>query len=79
MGFRLRRSCSPGAVNRGTAVIPKSVNPERMKSNLEAAELTLAQTDIEAIDSLDIGRRYVSGEFWAMPGSPYTVDWLWNK
>jgi alcohol dehydrogenase (NADP+) len=66
------------AVRRGTSVIPKSVNPERMAQNLEAASLPLSEADMQAIGRLDRGRRYVTGSFWAMAGSPYTVAGLWD-
>ncbi len=66
------------AIHRGTAVIPKSVNPERIAQNLAAAELSLSEADLQAIAALDRGRRYVSGEFWAIEGGPYTVAGLWG-
>lgn len=67
------------AVQRGTAVIPKSVNPQRLKQNLAAAEVSLSENDLQQIDRLDQNRRYVDGEFWACKGSPYTVANLWNE
>ena len=65
-------------IGRGTSVIPKSVNPGRLRENLAADELRLSAAEMQAIDALDRARRYISGEFWAMEGSPYTVDALWN-
>ena len=41
----------------GAAPIPKSADPERMRANLAAAELTLTPADLEAIAGLDDGRR----------------------
>lgn len=67
------------AIQRGTAVIPKSVDPARMKQNLEAAEVSLTEEDMKQIAALDRNRRYVSGEFWAMKGSPYTVTNIWDE
>jgi len=67
------------AIHRGTAVIPKSVNPERIGQNLAAADITLTADDVAAIAALDRHRRYVDGSFWAIPGSPYTLANLWNE
>ncbi len=66
------------AIHRGTAVIPKSVNPERMKQNLLAADVLLTQKDLQEIAGLDRNRRYVSGDFWSPKGSPYTLVNLWD-
>lgn len=66
------------AMQRGTSVIPKSVNPERMAQNLAAAELTLTDGAMDAIAELDAGYRYIDGTFWAPMGSPYTIDGLWS-
>jgi alcohol dehydrogenase (NADP+) len=66
------------ALQRGTAVIPKSVRPARLRENLAAAELELTAEDMDELAALDRGRRYVDGSFWAIPGSPYTLDDLWR-
>ncbi len=67
------------AIQRGTSVIPKSVNPARMKQNFEASSLTLPESDMDKIAALDKHYRYVTGEFWALPGSPYTVETLCDE
>ncbi len=67
------------AIHRGTAVIPKSVHPERLKENLAGAELSLSKADIQAISGLDRNRRYVGGAFWTVKGSPYTLANLWDE
>ncbi|MGB2336247.1 MAG: aldo/keto reductase [Alcanivorax sp.] len=67
------------ALHRNTVVIPKSVNPERLKQNLAAAELSLSDADMDAIGALDKHRRYVDGGFWAQPGSDYTLANLWDE
>jgi alcohol dehydrogenase (NADP+) len=67
------------AIHRGTAVIPKSVNPARMKQNLAAVEVSLTQDDMQEIAGLDRKRRYVDGEFWAVEGGPYSVANLWDE
>ena len=67
------------AIHRQTAIIPKSINPERIKQNLRAAELFLSQGDMQEIADLDRHRRYISGSFWAQEGSPYTIANLWDE
>ena len=67
------------AIQRGTVVIPKSVNPQRLKQNLTAAKVSLSEDDLQQIAQLDRNRRYVDGEFWASKGSPYTVANLWDE
>lgn len=64
-------------LHRGHSVIPKSTNPARMLENLEAANLELDADDLAALAELDLGRRYVDGAFWALPGGPHTLANLW--
>ncbi|MGD1904316.1 MAG: aldo/keto reductase [Geitlerinemataceae cyanobacterium] len=80
-----KRDCSPAQVLlawglvRGGAAIPKSVNRERQAQNLAAAKIELTPEDVAAIAPLDRRYRYVSGSFWAQPGSPYTLENLWDE
>lgn len=67
------------ALARGTAVIPKSTHPERIRENFEAANLALGDQDLARLAPLDAHARYVTGEFWCGPGSPYTVASLWDE
>ncbi len=66
-------------LGRGTSVIPKSVSPARMAENLKAADLELSVEGMAALDGLDRHRRYVDGGFWAVEGSDYTVENLWDE
>ena len=66
------------AIQRGTSVIPKSVNAERLAQNFAAAALALTADDMATIAELDAGYRYIDGAFWAPEGSPYTVEGLWD-
>ncbi len=66
------------AVMQGIAVIPKSVNKERLRQNLDAPEIVLSNEEMEKISAMDSGYRYVSGKLWAMAGSPYTLADLWG-
>ncbi len=64
---------------RETVVIPKSVNPDRLRQNLAAADLTLDPQDMADIAALDRGYRFVDGSFFEGPGSPYTLKELWDE
>lgn len=67
------------AIHRGTVVIPKSVNAERIKQNIGALRVTLPQDDMAQIEKLNRDRRYVSGNFWALEESPYTLANIWDE
>ena len=45
-------------VQRGTSLIPKTVTPERMSENLNIFDFELTEEDMQAISSLDRGRRF---------------------
>lgn len=65
-------------IAKGVAVIPKSVNPKRMKENLGAIEVKLSDEDVKKLDALNKNFRYVDGSFWTMKGSPYSMQDLWG-
>jgi alcohol dehydrogenase (NADP+) len=67
------------AIQRGTGVIPKSVNSKRMKQNLDAVELSIYEDDMQQIAGLDRNHRYINGAFLATEGGPYTVANLWDE
>jgi alcohol dehydrogenase (NADP+) len=79
-----KRNITPGQVllswglSRNTVVIPKSVNPERLRENFLAADLELEAQDVLAIEGLEQGYRFVDGAFFQTPGSPYSVTGLWE-
>ncbi|RLC27293.1 MAG: aldo/keto reductase, partial [Deltaproteobacteria bacterium] len=66
------------AMERGTAVIPKSVDPGRLAENFQSLAIELSSGDMESISMLDRNARYIRGDFWTMPGSPYTLQTLWE-
>jgi len=80
-----RRKATPAqvliswAIHRGTVVIPKSVNPERMKQNLDATKLSLTKEDMLEIKGMDQNRRYISGGFWEFEGGSYSIANLWDE
>jgi alcohol dehydrogenase (NADP+) len=67
------------AMARGTAVIPKSVNPARLVENFESTNIILDMPEREKLAILETGARYVHGEFWTIEGSPYTIEELWGE
>ncbi|NVB38844.1 aldo/keto reductase [Pseudenhygromyxa sp. WMMC2535] len=82
-----RRGLSPAqvlirwALDRETVVIPKSVTPEYLRQNLAAARAEpLSAEDMQALADLgETQRRYVLGDFWALPGGSYSVADLWGE
>jgi len=67
------------ALQRGTAVIPKSTNPQRLAENLAAAQVTLTSADLATLATIDRHYRYVDGTFWVRDGNPYTLENLWDE
>ncbi|MBI6120514.1 aldo/keto reductase [Salegentibacter maritimus] len=56
---------------RGTSVIPKSTNENRIKENLESTGVNLDESDFKEIAKLDSHFRYVTGEFFVTKGNSY--------
>ena len=79
-----QKGCSTGqlliswALHRDISVIPKSVNPKRIAENYEAQSIELNDSEMEKINSLEKGFRYVTGTFWTFDGGPYTMDNIWD-
>jgi len=63
----------------GTAVIPKSVHPQRLAANLAATQLSLSASELAQITALDRGERFIDGSFWELPGGPYNLANLWDE
>lgn len=76
--------CSPSqvliawALQRGTSVIPKSTHTGRQKENFDATNIKLSEQEMSQISKLNKDYRYVKGNFFALSGSDYTVENLWN-
>jgi alcohol dehydrogenase (NADP+) len=79
------RGCTPAQVllawhvHRGVAVIPKSVHPARIRENFAAADIALTAGDLDEIAALDRHYRFLTGGLWVMPGSPWTLQSLWDE
>nr|WP_282132607.1 aldo/keto reductase [Cellulophaga baltica] len=78
------RNMSPAQValaytmQRGIAVIPKSINEARLLQNLETLNHTLTEEDMTLLKDLDKGHRFIDGKFWEFENGPYTADSIWN-
>lgn len=46
------------SIQRNVAVIPKSMNEDRMKSNLDIFSWSLEQKDVDALNKLEMGARF---------------------
>lgn len=66
------------ALQRGTSVIPKSVNPARIAENFRAESIELSPGEMTRINALEKRFRYVTGQFWVSEGGPYTMDNIWD-
>lgn len=67
------------AMNRRIAVIPKSVNPDRLRENWEATEIELDADDMARISEMDLHFRFINGSTWAHPDTAYTLANLWDE
>ena len=67
------------AIQRDTAVIPKSVNKDRLQQNFDAADIDLDDDDMTKISMLDRHFRYINGDTWAQKGTDYTLENLWDE
>ncbi len=67
------------AIDRGTSVVPKSVNPGRIEENFGALNIDLDTSDIQKINQLEGPYRYTPGPAWVGNGSPYKLSDLWEE
>lgn len=67
------------SLNRGIAVLPKSVSPERIHANLHGAlGWSLTDAEMKELSSISHQRRAVDGSFWISPVGPYkTLEEFW--
>jgi alcohol dehydrogenase (NADP+) len=66
------------SVHRNIAVIPKSVNQERISQNLAAIEINLGEGDMEKLANIGTAYRFIDGSFFTGAKSPYKTTDLWE-
>jgi alcohol dehydrogenase (NADP+) len=67
------------SISRDIAVIPKSINQERIIENLKSAEIELDPRDLEALASIGVNHRFVDGSIFTGPQSPYKLVDLFDQ
>jgi len=78
-------NCSPAQVllawgmNRNVAVIPKSVNLNRIHENFDSFDILLGDEEVLKINSLECNRRLSKGLFCVLPGGCYSYENIWNE
>ena len=66
-------------LQRNISVIPKSINPTRLKENFETLNIELSEANMEKIAALDKNQRIIDGSFFFAPEKGYTVESLWDE
>ncbi len=80
-----KHNCSPAQVTlawgiqRGTAVIPKSVSVLRIQENYKSQNVELDATDFIEISTLEKNLRIATGLFCVLPGGSYTYESIWDE
>ncbi len=59
-------------LHRDTATIPKSTNSKRIKENLNSANISLSDEDMQSLQKLDEHYRYVNGKFFETSDGKYS-------
>jgi alcohol dehydrogenase (NADP+) len=67
------------AIEKGIAVVPKSVNFKRIEENFLAGELNLDAEDMQSISNIGGPFRYTHGGAWVSDVSPYDFSDLWEE
>lgn len=67
------------SIARDIAVIPKSVNKDRILENFGAVEFNLDASDIAQLNVIGTSHRFVDGTFFTGPKSPYRLTDLWDS
>eukprot|EP01032_Pedospumella_encystans_P021319 gene21319-24188_t len=68
------------ALQRGTSVIPKSANPERIRENFQVWDWELTAEQFHALNTLEPQTRMLRAEFLLKPGGPFkTAAEFWDE
>lgn len=76
-----KHHCTPAqvlikfAIERGAAVIPKSVTPARIEENIESLKLELDMEDMEKMRTMDEHLRYLKGHMFVPEGEHWKNLW----
>lgn len=85
MDIARQHHCSPTqliiawGMQRGIAIIPKSVHPGRIEENYKSTDITLSPDEMKQIATLDSHTRMTDGSAWVFPGGPYTIKNIWDE
>ncbi|MHB9140367.1 MAG: aldo/keto reductase [Paludibacter sp.] len=80
-----KHGCLPSQVvlawgmQRGTAVIPKSVHRERIHENFGATNVRFELSDGSEIAALEKNLRLATGAYCVLPGGSYTLKSIWEE
>ncbi len=66
-------------MQRGTIVIPKSTNDERIINNFNAVNVELDKEDMQNIALIDKNKQNTIAQFAIFPDGPYTIESIWQK
>ena len=66
-------------MERNTAVIPKSVNTERIRENFGSLQVKLDESDMSELAKLNRNLRNAKGLYAVVPHGPYTYKNLWDE
>lgn len=78
-------NCTPAQIMlawgmaRGYAVIPKSVNADRIIENIGALSVQLTDSEVKLISSMNRNQRIAKGLYAVLPGGCYTYANLWDE
>lgn len=78
-------NCTPAQIMlawgmaRGYAVIPKSVNADRIIENIGALNVQLTDSEVKLISSMNRNQRIAKGLYAVLPGGCYTYSNLWDE
>lgn len=67
------------STNRDIAVIPKSVNQDRIIQNFHSGNLILDKVDLDQLLQINEQYRFIDGTFFTGTKSPYTLSDLWES